>query len=232
MSTISLLVELQNMDMRSDENAHVRATLQKSLADSSKLDAARAEMETTDAQSAALQAKLRALELETGGLTDKLKQVNEKLYSGRVTNPKELAGLSQDQEMLARRKSELEDRALTLMEQIEKAENVAEAKRAAHEKIAAQVNAQRDRDRAVLRDLDAADAELAQKRATVRAQIDAAALRVYDNLRVTKKGRAVALIKNGSCSVCGYAIPSGLISRVKAGNELVFCTNCERILAP
>lgn len=232
MNTITLLVELQRLDLQGDENTALRASNEKSLADSSKLEAARAALENSDAQFGGLQANLRALELETGGLTDKLKQVNERLYGGRITNAKELAGLNDDERMLQRRKSELEDKSLALMEQIETTQNILAAKRAAYETITTQTNAQHDKERTTLQQLDASDAELERKRAAIRAQIDLPTLREYDNLRVTKKGRAVVQIKNNACGACGYGIPGGLLSRVKSGSELVSCSNCGRIVAP
>ncbi len=231
MNQISLLVELQNLDMKSDENASARVLLEKKLADTAGLDAAHAALERADKQAHDLKAQLRALELETNGLAEKLKTVNERLYSGRITNAKELAGLNQDEKMLARRKSELEDQELALMEQIENADNAARDQRGLYEKIAADTNARNKKEHAQLDALDAADAELARKRDSIRAQLSLETLRVYDELRQTKKGRAVAMMKGSSCATCGYEVPSGLISRVRAGTELVFCSNCQRILA-
>jgi hypothetical protein len=232
MNAISLLVELQSADLQSDENARARAEMETKLTDSIALDAARLEMDASAAQLAALETQLRDLELETGGLTEKLKQVNERLYSGRITNAKELSGLNDDEKMLQKRKRELEDRELALMEQIENAGKLQSAKRARYQTLSTQTNAQHDQARAALLRLDASDAELAHKRETLRAQLDAQTLRTYDHLRATKKGRAIASIKHASCGQCGYAIPGGLISRIKLGSELVVCTNCERILAP
>lgn len=232
MSNISLLAELQNVDLRHDENARARAELEKSLADSNTLNAARADLENTDTRTNTLHAHLRALELETGTLTEKLKQVNERLYSGRITNAKELAGLNEDEKMLQRRKRELEDQELALMEQIENADHTLKQKRAAFETESTETQKRHDKERAALHERDASDAELAAKRENICAQLDASTLRVYDNLRATKKGRALAHIKNSACGACGYAVPGGLVARVKAGNELVFCANCERILAP
>ncbi|HZQ06272.1 MAG TPA: C4-type zinc ribbon domain-containing protein [Anaerolineae bacterium] len=231
MKQISLVIELQNLDMRIDEHANVRASLQTKLQDASAVNVARVDLESSDERANELKAKLRSLELETSGLTDKLKQVNERLYSGRITNAKELAGLNQDEKMLERRKSELEDVELGLMEQIEASENALKSKRAEYEKVLAQSNAQADHARAALRDLDAADADLSRKRDALRGQLSAETLRVYDELRRTKKGRAVAQIKSSSCSACGNQVPSGLISRAALGDELVFCVNCGRILA-
>lgn len=231
MNQLTLLVELQNLDTRSDENAAVRAALETKLADSSVVQAARDALQSFENQAHDLKAKLGALELETGGLADKLKTVNERLYSGRITNAKELSGLNQDEKMLQRRKSELEDHELALMEQIENAEHALADTRAAYEKLARETNARNEKERAELHSLDASDAELKSKREAIRARLSAETLRAYDHLRETKKGRAVVRMKGSSCAACGYEVPSGLVARVKTGNELVFCSNCERILA-
>ena len=231
MNQVTLLVELQNLDTRSDENAAARALLETKLADASAVHTLRAALETSEKQTHALKAKLRELELETNGLADKLKQVNERLYSGRITNAKELAGLNQDEKMLQRRKSELEDQELALMEQIENGDKASAEKYAAYEKIASETTARNQKERAGLDTLATSDADLARKRASLRAQLPIETLRVYDDLRRMKKGRAVVMMKGSSCAACGYEVPSGLISRVRLGNELVFCANCERILA-
>lgn len=232
MNLTYLLVELQNVDLNSDENARARAVVESKLADSSALNAARAQVDAGAAQNTELEHQLRTLELETGSLTEKLKQVNERLYSGRITNAKELAGLNDDEKMLQKRKRELEDKELALMEQLESAANLLQSGRAAYENRLAQSNAQHERERVALQQLDASDLELAQKRESLRARLGAQTLQTYDHLRAAKKGRAVAIMKNASCGQCGYGVPGGLISRVQAGSELVFCSNCERILAP
>jgi predicted nucleic acid-binding Zn-ribbon protein len=232
MSEINLLVELYNLDMRIDENASVLAALETKLADSSKVDVARGAFESTNKHTAELKARLRTMELEANGLTEKLKQINERLYSGRITNAKELAGLNQDEQMVEKSKRELEDRELALMEQIEAAEETVAEKRAEYERIAAETSSENAHERAALREHRELEASLLRKQNNVRTQVSPESLRVYDDLRRLKKGRAVAMVKGDSCSACGYAVPSGLISRVRLGSELVFCSNCGRILAP
>lgn len=232
MNQITLLVELQDLDTRSDKNADLRVSLQTKLADVAALDSARAAVERDTHSVAELKSKLRALELETSRLSDKLKQVNDRLYGGRITNAKELADLNQDEKMLQRRKSELEDQSLAFMEQIEAAERVVNEKQSTHAKIATDTTARHNQERTQLTGLDADDAALELKRQAHRAQLPTDVLRTYDHLRQTKKGRAVVKVMAASCVACGTALPSGLLSRLKLNNELVFCTNCERILAP
>lgn len=232
MNQTTLLAELQDLDTRSDKNAELRGTLETKLADVAAMENARAAVERDLHSAAELKSKLRSLELETSSLSDKLNQVNERLYSGRITNAKELSDLNRDEKMLARRKSELEDRSLALMEQIETAERAVNEKESIHAKIAAETGARHAQEQAHLANLDAEDADLERKRQALRARLSTDVLRTYDHLRQIKKGRAVVRVQAASCIACGTAVPSGLMSRLKIGNELVFCTNCERILAP
>lgn len=231
MNQIQQLVELQRIDTAADENAAARALLVAKLADHAALESARGTYEESDKGSASLKVQLRSLELETGELADKLKQVSERLYSGRITNAKELAGLNEDEKMLQRRKSELEDRELALMEQIETADKQVADKRATFDKVSGDTQTRNSKERTALQALDESDASLNLRRARYREQIPVESLRVYDDLRATKKGRAVVTMKHDACAACGTQVPSGHIARVKAGQELVFCTSCARILS-
>ena len=175
MKPVTLLAELQNLDTLRDENTAARAALRTKMADASAVTSARAALDTTDKIDSDLKTKLRALELETGGLAEKLGQVSERLYSGRITNAKELAGLNQDEQMLQRRKAELEDQALSLMEQIETSDSELKTKHSAFEKISAQSAQQHNQSLAALQELEAAAVELGRKRDAVAAQLHAGA---------------------------------------------------------
>lgn len=226
----TLLSELQALDLRLDENAAARAALAAKLADSSSVTSARDTLDSTEKVRTDLKARLRTLELETAGLAAKLREVNERLYSGRITNPKELAGLNQDEKFLQRHKSELEDQELALMEQIEQADSTSETQRAAFEQISRRANEQNHQDRRTLDNLQAAAGDLQSKRDALAARLPAETLATYQELRRTKKGRAVASLQAGSCGACGYQVPSGLLSRITMGNEIILCGNCGRIL--
>ncbi|HEU4488534.1 MAG TPA: hypothetical protein VFS38_04545, partial [Actinomycetota bacterium] len=55
------------------------------------------------------------LESEISSLEQKLQREQERLYSGQVSNPRELAGLQAEVEMLIRRRGALEDELLEVM---------------------------------------------------------------------------------------------------------------------
>lgn len=60
--------------------------------------------------------------------------------------------------------------------------------------------------------------------------IDKPALDLYDNIRKSKAGLAVAKVQAGTCSACGAELSASLAQSAKAPDELVRCENCRRIL--
>lgn len=232
MNRLNLLLDLQKIDIKLDDNMARRLELEAALADDSRVLSARANFDSAAHLESDLRARMRSLELEEESLEEKLKQVNARLYGGKIGNPKELSGLEQDAQMLDRNKSSIEDRILELMTELDNSEREVSAARALFDQSMADQNAQAKVNRARLEELDNSDEHENQKRGTLRSQLNSTDLEVYDSLRRKKKGRAIANIKGAACSACGYDVPSGLASRARIGQELVFCPNCERILVP
>ena len=62
------------------------------------------------------------------------------------------------------------------------------------------------------------------------ALVDANLLALYDRLRANRQGQAVAKVAGGACQGCRISLPVNLVQRARAGNEIVQCSSCERIL--
>lgn len=231
MSRISTLWHLQTTDQEIDDKTKRTLTVDELLTDDPKVTAARVALETAQNNLAVTRRSLRDRELDSAGLDAKIKQVEERLYSGHIGNPKELDGLEKDLQMHKRRRSEMDDTLLTLMDATDIALKHVEDKTQALkmlERVRAGDVAHLTREK---ESLTQRLAELNTQREQARAALDADALRQYDNLRRTKAGRAVSQAKNGSCSVCGVAVPTGLLNRVRNGDEIVLCSSCGRMLA-
>jgi predicted nucleic acid-binding Zn-ribbon protein len=232
MTRLDLLRELQDIDTRIADNARTRQEISARLADDSATRAVQAEFDNAQRALHAQRAQLRALEMQADAYAEKIKGVDARLYGGTVSNPKELSGLNQDEQMLKRRKNEVEDQMLDTMAAIETAERAVNEKRAALEKTQQLRAASNARDEHALRELEKRAAELAHAREQIIQHLNADDARVYENLRREIKGRAVARIKGVSCSACGYEVPNAIASRARVGEELAFCVNCGRILVP
>jgi len=79
-------------------------------------------------------------------------------------------------------------------------------------------------------ELEAAIAKLELNRNELAANLDAANLKLYENLRGRRQGKAVATVEQGMCHGCRIVLPTNKLRQIKAGNALVQCGSCERIL--
>jgi uncharacterized protein len=231
MSRISTLWHLQTIDQEIDDKTKRARAVGEMLANDPQVAAARAARETAQKTLNQARASLRDRELDAAGLDAKVKQVEERLYGGRVSNPKELDGLEKDLQMHKRRRSEMDDTLLTLMDAVDNAQKQADEKTQALQQLeetragdVAHFTREKESLAKRLAELDA-------QRALARAALGADTVRQYDSLRRTKAGRAVSQVKNASCGMCGVAVPTGLLNRVRTGDEIVICSGCGRMLA-
>jgi predicted nucleic acid-binding Zn-ribbon protein len=231
MNLLSLLWHLQTTDTELDDKTKRARQIDDALANDPNVAATRATHDEAQKQLAALRAQMHDRELEAKTLDAKIKDIEERLYSGRVTNPKELDGMEKDLQMHKRQRSALDDKLLELMDAVEQAQKRADEKASGLEQIeSARTHTleQLTREREMLA---ARLAELSVERDQMRAALNADALQTYDHLHKTKGRRAVAQMKRDACSACGVAVPTGLAHRTREGNEVVFCSGCGRILA-
>jgi uncharacterized protein len=230
MSVARELHQLQLLDSERDAKAQRLTEVEAELGETEDLVQARAAIAETQAELDRLRAQLRALELDVGAVSAKLKANQERLYGGRVRNPKELSGLHEEAAALRRRRSELEDQQLEFMIDVE-AQEAELAERQARQQ---QIETTWRQDQAALEAegqqllaaLAGLDGEIEHKRAAIRRPD----LALYDDLRARLGGRAVAQLRRGICQVCGVDLPTGQAWEVERGEGLHFCPTCNRLL--
>jgi predicted nucleic acid-binding Zn-ribbon protein len=230
MSTVRQLYQLQLVDSEWDEKGGRLADVEASLGETNDLIRAREAVLETEDLLAQRRQDLRALELEIAGVEAKLKANQDRLYGGRVRNPKELSGLQEEATALRRRCSELEDAQLELMIAIEEDEAELAERQARLRQIEAawrddQAGLQSEKERLELRLL-----ELEEQREGMRARIGPADLALYDDLRDRGGGTGVALLRRGTCQICGVDVPTGVARAVERGEGVHFCPVCNRLL--
>ncbi len=230
MTRVSNLWHLQSLDHERDENARRAQQIEQLLANDPKLAAAQNTRESEEKELAHLRAALHDRELESKTLDAKIKEIESRLSSGRVTNPKELASLERDRQMHLRNRSDLDGKMLEQMDAIERAQNKSTSSGVALKQIesarASEIQKLERERKALASRLD----ELGSLINQARASLDAEALATYDRLRSAKGGNALARFRNPACTACGMQIPMGPMSRIDEGEELVFCPDCGRIL--
>jgi len=232
MKLATILWQLQLIDQEFDGKTKRAHQVDEALASDPAIAAARAADDVAQKKLGAARGALHQSELEAQSLDAKLKEIDARLYSGKVTNPKELDSLSQDLAMHKRNRSALDDKLLAAMEQIDQAQTHVRESSQVLEQIETKRAGELDHLTSERDALTARLAELDAERNSIRAALASDMLKTYDRLHQTKAGRAVAQIYREACSVCGNAIPTGVKSRMQSGDEIVTCPSCGRILAP
>ncbi|MCS7061097.1 MAG: hypothetical protein RMN25_08005 [Anaerolineae bacterium] len=230
MSRAEPLYRLQLADVDLDQASKLLREIEAALAGNSAVQHAQSELGAAEKVRAAISAHIRSLELESQSQDAKLREAEERLYSGAVRSPKELLDLQRDIEMLKRQRDHIAEKLLATMLELEEAEQTVAQCRAA----LAQAVARWQEDSAALREQQRALQEritaASEQRNAVMAVIAPADLALYKTLRSKKSnGMAVAIVKGKACSQCGEA-PSSMLLQQARGDTLVTCPNCGRIL--
>lgn len=230
MSSPSSLHRLQEVDQALDR-AHARLEeIADALSDQNELTRRKEALEAAEAQLQAARATNKSAEHNAASQRAKIEDTEKKLYSGTITNPKELADLQQESESLKRHLVTLDDRLLECMVALEEAESAHAA--------ASQQMADAEQDQVQL------EAELGGERAQLLAEVERLEtekegclasvseedLAVYEKLRGAKGGMVVSIMQDGCCSACGMSIPPAKQQAVRSMTELMLCSQCGRIL--
>ncbi len=228
MTTARMLYELQQVDQAIDAKGRRLEAIAAQLKESETLQQARSKLEQLQQRVTRIERTQLEQELELRGLADKLKAEERRLYSGRVKNPKELAGLQKEVRYLKRRHEELEEQLLETMVTREEIQAQIDEAAATLDKLEAEWRAQQATLFDEQRQLQDELAALAQRREELVARVGRAALDSYDHLRRTK-GIAVAPVQGGLCGGCQVAL-SAVDQQRARGEDLAYCGNCGRIL--
>jgi predicted nucleic acid-binding Zn-ribbon protein len=231
MSVAKQLYRLQVTDTELAEQEGLLAQVEASLGGAGDLERARTSVAESEELLAGLGIKLRDLELEISSLNAKLKQNQDRLYSGRVRNPKELSGLEEEAASLRRRRSELEDDQLELMIEIEDGEAELAERQARLVQIEDTWREDQARLLAQREQLKSRISGLTEDRDWARSAMSPGDLALYDDLAARSGGTAVARLKGGVCQVCGVDVPTGVARSVEKGDGLHFCPTCDRLLS-
>ena len=229
-SRISDLYRLQQLDSEIELQRSQLATINNHIANSPAVSQAQNENQVAADILTAARKQAKTLDDENKNLTSKIKVEEERLYSGRVTNPRELKDLQAEIDALKQKRETLDEQQLSQMDVVEEAEKIAAAARANLAKVEA-TRAEEVRD--LIRDRDHLQSlisNLQENRSSAIKNISPDDLALYESLRKRNRGVAVAALANSSCTGCGESQSSSRIQIAKQEVEIARCANCERIL--
>jgi predicted nucleic acid-binding Zn-ribbon protein len=229
-SRVSDLYRLQQLDTEIGLRGSQLVATNDQIANSPAVLQAQAEHKTAQDSLAAARKQAKALDDENRSLTTKIKVEEERLYGGKVKNPRELKDLQAEIESLKQKRESLDEQQLTAMDAVDGAEKIEAAARANLAKVEA-ARAGEINDLIAKREtLQSLIINLQESRKSMISNITSGDLDLYESLRKRKRGVAVVALANSSCKGCGESQSSSRIQIAKQEVEIARCANCERIL--
>jgi predicted nucleic acid-binding Zn-ribbon protein len=230
MSRASSLFRLQEIDIASDRLKERLEEIRITLEDSAEIAQLRADLVAKESFKDTVRTASKRAENEVEDQRLKIQKTEEALYGGSVKNPKELEDLQMESESLKRHLETLEDRYLEAMLEQDEVENamrqsVASLEAAEFRQASLQSELTSERE-----DIDERLKNLEAEREVALASIAEQDLSAYEELRARLRGVAVVMLDGDSCGACGLTLSASSRQLVGAGDELVRCTQCGRIL--
>lgn len=224
------LLQLQKLDQELRNGLHRVSEIQASLGETEALRQARRAQTNAEEIHRNWITNTRDLELEMETLSGKITASETRLYSGSVTNPKELSDMQDEVASLNRRLGELEDHLLDAMVQSEEAEETLQECRSILTTTEEDWRTQQSAFASALSELETRLAQVREEREQARQTIAPDDLALYDKLGRRYGDIVVATMSDGVCDYCSVAPSSTKLSRLRSGRELLQCGNCGRIL--
>ena len=228
--SLDRLRRLQELDTTIDTERERIATIEALVRDRSEYEAAARRHQAAVGPVKKLESDQKDLELRVGTAKGQLADVDRKLYGGSVSSPRELRDLQDRGTDLRRQIESGEEQLMTVMEGLEQAAQDAAEAEASLKRIVAE---RRVRETELLAERKSLAGQLRAsqtEREEVRASIEAQPLRLYDRLRTTRGGQAVAEVRQRTCQGCRVSLTAAYEQRLRHGEQLVTCQSCGRIL--
>jgi uncharacterized protein len=231
---VDRLLALQELDLAIDRLRARREVLESG----EDLQTARAAVDDAEAAVGELRLQMSAVEREVHRLEGDAELVGRKadaeerrMYDGSVANPKELEAIQHEVASLRDRRRRVDDELIDRMverEDLETKVTAGDADLAAARARLSEVGGQE------AEELERIGAELESKsaeRESILPEFDDDLLRLYEDLRRSKRGVGAAALIDGVCQGCHQKLSSAEIARLKR-TDLKRCEYCDRILVP
>lgn len=224
------LAQLNEADLALDAVRIRLAEIAAALREPAELVAARQAHAAAEAELAHCRTAQRDLELAQADANAKIGRTEQRLYSGQISNPRELENAERDLQQQRNQQAHVEDLLLEAFLAVE----MAAEQHAACQATLTQLTTEWTVTQAALREeqarLKARLPGLQTRQIAARQAAPQNLLQLYDNLRARKGGRAVAELDGETCSACHVAVPASKLATAFEGDELTYCGNCGRLL--
>jgi len=228
MSLAKRLYDLQQIDLEIQKTQEALTDISHQLGESKALLKARAGLLDEEKHLAEMEKQQRDVEWEVEDMRSNIAQLNDKLYGGKIKNPKELVSFEKELEIFKTNLRQKEDNLLDLMTEIEATQDKIKSDAERLKKL--EWEWQQEQEVLVQRqaEVESRLLELSQKRQVLTSEVTPQAFELYEGVR-SRKGQAVVRVEQGRCHGCHLTLSMNELQRARAG-ALAQCSSCGRIL--
>jgi predicted nucleic acid-binding Zn-ribbon protein len=229
------LLDVQAVDNELAQLAHRKKTLPQ-LAEITALNTRRSELDGRRVELGASVSDLgghqRRLDADVEQVRARKQRNQQRLDSGAVGSPKDLANLQHELVALDRRISTLEDEELEYMEQLEQAQGELDSVQQQLGGLEQQLAALIESRDAAMGELDAAAANGVAERERLVSGLPAPLVTLYDKVRAGHGGVGAAALVRRQCQGCRLQLNAGDVAELAKApaDEVLRCPECDRIL--
>ncbi|MCL5985892.1 MAG: hypothetical protein M1371_04915 [Actinobacteria bacterium] len=163
-------------------------------------------------------------------LEQKIKREENRLYSGTVSNPKELMGIKSETDDLKKQVDRLDTEILEQMEALDILGEKESSLLRVLEERKVEIGKLESEIMQLESDIRSSILKLQEEVSNARGRISEDVLILYDRLRKEKGGRVVATIKDRVCSVCNMTLPFEKMEKMNDREQFYRCEFCRRII--
>jgi len=230
MRPVALLARLSEIDLALDSGRSRMAEITGALKEPAELVAAGSAVAEAEAELARWRSVQRDRELDQQLIAEKLARAEKRLYSGEIRLAREVQDAEQDVQQLRHQHSHAEDVLLEALVAVDGLAEQCAAQTAGVAELAAAWGGKQARLRAEQARLKERLLSEQARQVAVRRAVPSDLVKLYDNLRPRRGGRAVAELEGNMCSACRVAVPPTQLEAARYGEDLVYCGNCGRLL--
>jgi len=176
-----------------------------------------------------LESKRKKLEDTVETQNEKIKNDEKKLFSGTIMSAKELENYQEEVKILKQKNSEMEDKTLELMIELEEMSDKVKLAEAEKDKAEANVNRINNEMNEKIEVLKHIIEGLRKRKDDVISRIPKDHLKKYNEVKNKKGGIAVVVLKDNFCNVCNMQIPTIAAEKIEDIDEIYSCPLCGRI---
>lgn len=185
-------------------------------------------LDTVDEDIAELNRRREPMEAELKENQDILDAADARIK--KIKTNKEFLALQREIDIAKKRKADLEEHLLGLMEKVESRTKERERIMKTFEEDRGVLDVKRDKIMATQKELEGVIASLQDDIDKLRRKVDAGLLSKYDRIKAKRKGLVVAECVDGVCKGCHMHIPPQLFNELVRADKLITCPVCQRIL--